>query len=176
MTTTSFLRANSSALPSSTVKASMSSASGGVAERLRLVDGIGEDDGDMAITSEPPKRSSHRLLTLLNPLSSKSAKIKKEATLSSYSLGNMPINNNNSNYNMRNVNNNSNELRQHCTKNFSRSKMKTIKLTLTVIVMYIFCSTPYFVGMLMNLLLDPSKMGIIISKSFIPLFSFIFVT
>lgn len=56
------------------------------------------------------------------------------------------------------------EFRQHCTKNFSRSKMKTIKLTLTVIVMYIICSTPYFVGMLMNLLLDPSKLGIAISE------------
>lgn len=56
------------------------------------------------------------------------------------------------------------EFRQHCAKNFSRSKMKTIKLTLTVIVMYIICSTPYFVGMLMNLLLDPSKLGIAISE------------
>ena len=43
--------------------------------------------------------------------------------------------------------------RQHCTKNFSKSKMKTIKLTLTVIVLYIICSTPYFIGMIMNLLL-----------------------
>ena len=45
--------------------------------------------------------------------------------------------------------------RQHCTKNFSKSKMKTIKLTLTVIVLYIICSTPYFIGMIVNLMLKP---------------------
>ena len=40
------------------------------------------------------------------------------------------------------------ELRQHCAKNFSKSKIKTIKLTLTVIILYIICSTPYFIGMI----------------------------
>jgi hypothetical protein len=43
--------------------------------------------------------------------------------------------------------------RQHCAKNFSKSKMKTIKLTMTVIALYIICSTPYFIGLIMNLML-----------------------
>lgn len=60
--------------------------------------------------------------------------------------------------------NNNVEFRQHCSKNFSKSKMKTIKLTLTVIVLYIICSTPYFVGLIMNLLLDSRTMGFILSN------------
>jgi hypothetical protein len=43
--------------------------------------------------------------------------------------------------------------RQHCSKNFSKSKMKTIRLTLTVIILYIICSTPYFLGIISNLML-----------------------
>ena len=42
--------------------------------------------------------------------------------------------------------------RQHCAKNFSKSKMKTIKLTMTVIALYVICSTPYFIGMIMHLI------------------------
>lgn len=45
------------------------------------------------------------------------------------------------------------EFRQHCQKNYSKSKIKTIKLTLTVIIMYIICSTPYFIGMILNVML-----------------------
>jgi hypothetical protein len=49
--------------------------------------------------------------------------------------------------------------RQHCSKNLSKSKLKTIKLTLTVIILYIICSTPYYVGLIMSLILDQSRMG-----------------
>jgi hypothetical protein len=58
-----------------------------------------------------------------------------------------------------------NEFRQHCSRNFSKSKIKTIRLTFTVILMYIVCSTPYFVGLLMSLTLDPTKISIAASKS-----------
>jgi hypothetical protein len=57
------------------------------------------------------------------------------------------------------------ELRQHCAKNFSRSKIKTIKLTLTVIILYIICSTPYFIGMIMNVMM-PSITSKTIRKLF----------
>lgn len=52
------------------------------------------------------------------------------------------------------------EMRQHCAKNFSKSKIKTIKLTMTVIVLYIICSTPYFIGMVLmtHLKGDPGKL------------------
>lgn len=57
------------------------------------------------------------------------------------------------------------EFRQHCHKNFSRSKIKTIKLTLTVIMMYIICSTPYFIGMILNVMLPVHLFNIkVISK------------
>lgn len=47
------------------------------------------------------------------------------------------------------------EFRQHgnSTK-FTKSKIKTIKLTLTVIILYIICSTPFFLGIIMNELFD----------------------
>jgi hypothetical protein len=56
--------------------------------------------------------------------------------------------------------------RQHCSKNFSKSKMKTIRLTLTVIVLYIICSTPYFLGIILNLMLPINYL----SSKFISLF------
>ncbi|CAF0901003.1 unnamed protein product [Brachionus calyciflorus] len=48
------------------------------------------------------------------------------------------------------------EFRQHCQKNFSKSKIKTIKLTLSVIILYVICSTPYFIGMILNVMLQES--------------------
>jgi arginine vasopressin receptor 1A len=58
------------------------------------------------------------------------------------------------------------ELRQHCAMNFSRSKIKTIKLTLTVIILYIICSTPYFIGMIMNVMMSSYNPSKLISKLF----------
>lgn len=58
-------------------------------------------------------------------------------------------------------NNNQNEqdhFRQHrSTKNINKSKIKTIKLTSSVIFLYIVCSTPYFIGILLNVVLNPSQ-------------------
>jgi hypothetical protein len=56
----------------------------------------------------------------------------------------------------RQTNNKKVSIRQHGNMvNITKSKMKTIKLTLTVIIMYIICSTPYFIGMLLNIILPP---------------------
>lgn len=42
------------------------------------------------------------------------------------------------------------QCRQHGnTAKFSKSKIKTIKLTLTVIILYICCFTPFFIGIFM---------------------------
>lgn len=71
----------------------------------------------------------------------------------------------------RTVSSNQISFRQHCQKNFSNSKIKTIKLTLTVIVLYIICCTPYFIGMIMNLMLKPEHYANkIISKEFFFIF------
>lgn len=56
--------------------------------------------------------------------------------------------------------------RQHGRKNFSKSKIKTIKLTLTVIILYVICSTPYFVGMIIHLMSSAMKLGTAISNFF----------
>lgn len=151
----------------------MSSSASAGNERLRLVD-------DHDISTDGARGSSGdgvkphlQVVTLVNsrlPINKKT----NTNVLSSYSLSKSPSA-------VFNYSNND-ELRQYCAKNFSRSKMKTIKLTLTVIVMYIICSTPYFVGMLLNLLLDSSKVGIALSKwiccvsilfSFVSLFTLI---
>ncbi len=48
-------------------------------------------------------------------------------------------------------------IRRHCSKTFNTTqKFKTIKLTLAVIILYIICSTPYFVGLIMLTILQPS--------------------
>ncbi len=46
-------------------------------------------------------------------------------------------------------------IRRHRAKTSNHGhKFKTIKLTLTVIIMYIFCSTPYFVGVIMSVMIS----------------------
>lgn len=64
----------------------------------------------------------------------------------------------NRNNRLKVINNKTNGLsfRQHCSRSLSKSKIKTIKLTLTVIILYIICSTPYFTGLILNTVLDPS--------------------
>ena len=56
-------------------------------------------------------------------------------------------------------------LRRHCTKNVSvNHKNKTIKLTLTVIILYAICVTPYYIGVLMNTLFSNSLNNIMLSN------------
>lgn len=51
-------------------------------------------------------------------------------------------------------------IRRHCLKPFNKTqKFKTIKLTLTVIIMYIICSTPYFAGIIMLAMIPPEQMN-----------------
>lgn len=58
------------------------------------------------------------------------------------------------------------EIRQHGTT-FTKSKIKTIKLTLTVIILYIICSTPYFLGLIMNELINIQASPTSISNFFL---------
>lgn len=144
-----------SATPSAMDMNRMSTSASAGNERLRLVDDHDiSTDGAARVSGDGVK--PHLEVVTLSANSRLPINKKSTNLLSSYSLSKSPSA-------VFNYSNND-ELRQHCAKNFSRSKMKTIKLTLTVIVMYIICSTPYFVGMLLNLLLDSSKVGIALSK------------
>ena len=58
------------------------------------------------------------------------------------------------------------EIRQHGTS-FTKSKIKTIKLTLTVIILYIICSTPFFLGLIMNELINIQSSPTFISNFFL---------
>jgi hypothetical protein len=42
------------------------------------------------------------------------------------------------------------EVRQHGGNQSTKSKIKTIQLTATVIILYIICSTPFFIGMILQ--------------------------
>lgn len=68
-------------------------------------------------------------------------------------------------------------MRRHRSKTFNTTqKFKTIKLTLTVIILYIICSTPYFVGLIMLTILQPSDSNSkVLSKTNITFDSSIFV-
>ncbi len=69
-----------------------------------------------------------------------------------------------SHHHQQNHHQNNELLRSHCSKNFSSSKIKTIKLTLTVIILYVICSTPYFIGMIMNVVVSSNYSNNLISK------------
>ncbi len=51
-------------------------------------------------------------------------------------------------------------MRRHRSRSSNHGhKFKTIKLTLTVIIMYIFCSTPYFAGVIMSVMIPGENLN-----------------
>ncbi len=65
--------------------------------------------------------------------------------------------------------------RQHrSSKNINKSKIKTIKLTSSVILLYIICSTPYFIGILLNVVLNSSQF-MRLSKCFLNFYHLLFI-